>query len=180
VPDLNKYSVAVKNWKVTQEDSGVRIDAEAEHTVNEKNSFTVAYTYHVGRDGALRVEYTVRPHVEFAWLPEIGVEFAAAEGLDNLRWLDWVRSMPTQREDRADLRSIRRPHGQRYGEGHEGDALGRIDFRPGRRLPRGKRALHPGGRAQSAGTDFGGRTFREGAPSGTARVPSRYRPFSRI
>jgi len=87
VPDLNKYSVAVKNWKVTQEDSGVRIDAEAEHTVNEKNSFTVAYTYHVGRDGALRVEYTVRPHVEFAWLPEIGVEFAAAEGLDNLRWL---------------------------------------------------------------------------------------------
>jgi beta-galactosidase len=87
VPDLNKYSVAVKSWKVTEENSGIRIDAEAEHTVNEKNSFSVAYTYRVGRDGVLRVEYTVRPHVEFPWLPEIGMEFETAAGLDNLRWL---------------------------------------------------------------------------------------------
>jgi beta-galactosidase len=87
VPDLNKYSVAVKSWKVTTEDSGVRIDAEAEHTVNEKNSFSVAYTYRVGRDGVLRMEYTVTPHVEFPWLPEIGMEFETAAGLDNLRWL---------------------------------------------------------------------------------------------
>jgi beta-galactosidase len=87
VPDLNKYSVAVKGWKVTEEAAGVRIDAEAEHTVNEKNSFSVAYTYLIGRDGALRVEYTVKPHVEFPWLPEIGMEFETAAGLDNLRWL---------------------------------------------------------------------------------------------
>jgi beta-galactosidase len=87
VPDLNKNTVAVKSWKVTEEDSGVRIDAEAEHTVNDKNSFSVAYTYRVGRDGALRVEYTVRPKVEFQWLPEIGMEFETAAGLDNLRWL---------------------------------------------------------------------------------------------
>jgi beta-galactosidase len=87
VPDLNKYSVAVKSWKVTEENSGIRIDAEAEHTVNEKNSFSVAYAYRVGRDGVLRVEYTVRPHVEFPWLPEIGMEFETAAGLDNLRWL---------------------------------------------------------------------------------------------
>src|SRR5271157_2720955 len=87
VPDLNKYSVAVKSWKVTTEDAGVRIEAEADHTVNEKNSFSVAYTYRVGRDGVLRVEYTVRPRVEFPWLPEIGMEFETAAGLDNLRWL---------------------------------------------------------------------------------------------
>lgn len=87
VPDLNKYTVAVKSWKVTEEESGVRIDAEADHTVNEKNSFSVAYTYRVGRDGVLRVEYTVKPHVEFPWLPEIGIEFETAAGLDNLRWL---------------------------------------------------------------------------------------------
>jgi beta-galactosidase len=68
-------------------DSGVRIDAEAEHTVNEKNSFSVSYVYRVGRDGVLRVEYTVRPRVEFPWLPEIGMEFETAAGLDNLRWL---------------------------------------------------------------------------------------------
>jgi beta-galactosidase len=87
VPDLNKYSVVVKSWKVTEEASGVRIDAEAEHTVNEKNSFSVAYKYRVGRDGVLCVEYTVKPHVEFPWLPEIGMEFETAAGLDNLRWL---------------------------------------------------------------------------------------------
>jgi len=87
VPDLNKYSAAVKSWKVAEEDAGVRIDAEAEYTVNEKNSFSVAYTYRIGRDGALRVEYTVKPQVEFAWLPEIGMEFETAAGLDHLRWL---------------------------------------------------------------------------------------------
>jgi beta-galactosidase len=87
VPDLNKYTVAVKSWKVTEEDAGVRIDAEAEHTVNEKNSFSVAYTYRIGRDGALRVQYTVKPRVEFPWLPEIGMELETAGGLDNLRWL---------------------------------------------------------------------------------------------
>jgi beta-galactosidase len=87
VPDLNKYSVSVKNWKVTEEASGVRIEAEAEHTVNDKNSFSVEYAYRVGRDGVLRVEYTVKPRVEFPWLPEIGVEFEASAGLDNLRWL---------------------------------------------------------------------------------------------
>ncbi len=87
VADLNKYTMSVKNWKVTEEASGVRIDAEAEHTVNEKNSFTVAYTYRVGHDGVLRVDYTVKPRVEFAWLPEIGVELGTPAGLDNLRWL---------------------------------------------------------------------------------------------
>ena len=87
VADLNKYSVSVKSWKVTEETSSIRIDAEAEHTVNDKNSFSVAYTYRVGRDGALGVAYTVKPHVEFAWLPEIGMAFEMPAGLDNLRWL---------------------------------------------------------------------------------------------
>jgi len=87
VPDLNKYAVAVKSWNVSEEASGVCIDAEAEHTVNDKNSFSVAYSYRVGRDGVLSVEYTLKPHVEFPWLPEIGMEFETAAGLDNLRWL---------------------------------------------------------------------------------------------
>jgi len=87
VADLNKYSISVKSWKVTEETSGIRIDAEAEHTVNDKNSFSVGYTYRVGRDGALGVAYTVKPQVEFAWLPEIGIEFPLPAGLDDLRWL---------------------------------------------------------------------------------------------
>ena len=85
--DLNKYTTAVKSWKVTESGSGLRIEAEAEHTINEKNSFAVSYVYEVGRDGVLRVHYSVRPHVEMPWLPEIGMEFETAAGLDNLRWL---------------------------------------------------------------------------------------------
>jgi len=87
IADLNRYTTAVKSWKVTQGDSGVRIETEAEHTVNEKNSFAVSYAYGVGRDGVLRVNYTVRPRVQALWLPEIGMEFETAAGLDNLRWL---------------------------------------------------------------------------------------------
>ncbi|MCX6631838.1 MAG: hypothetical protein NTW28_29870 [Candidatus Solibacter sp.] len=85
--DLNKYTTAVKSWKVTENASGVRIEAEAEHTVNEKNGVAVSYVYEVGRDGVLRVSYAVRPRVELPWLPEIGMEFETAAGLDNLRWL---------------------------------------------------------------------------------------------
>jgi beta-galactosidase len=87
VADLNKYAVSVKSWKVSEEASGIRVDAEAEHTVNEKNSFSVTYAYRIGHDGVMRVNYTVRPRVEFAWLPEIGMEFETTAGLDNLRWL---------------------------------------------------------------------------------------------
>jgi beta-galactosidase len=85
--DLNKYTTAVKSWKVSESASGVRIEAEAEHTINDKNGFAVSYVYDVGRDGVLRVTYSVRPRVEMPWLPEIGMEFETAAGLDNLRWL---------------------------------------------------------------------------------------------
>jgi beta-galactosidase len=85
--DLNKYTTAVKSWKVTESATGVRIEAEAENTVNEKNGFAVSYVYEVGCDGALRVGYSVRPRVEMPWLLEIGMEFETAAGLDNLRWL---------------------------------------------------------------------------------------------
>jgi beta-galactosidase len=85
--DLNKYTTAVKSWQVTESVSGVRIEAEAEHTVNQKNAFAVSYVYEVRRDGVLRVRYSVRPRVEMPWLPEIGMEFETAAGLDNLRWL---------------------------------------------------------------------------------------------
>jgi beta-galactosidase len=145
VPDLNKYSVAVKSWKVTEEASGVRIDAEAEHTVNEKNSFSVAYTYRVGRDGVLRAEYTVRPHVEFPWLPEIGMEFETAAGLDNLRWLGLgpLDAYPNERTapilgvyaGRADSETAKGMKATRWAELTSGQGSGfRVDGAPYIRL----------------------------------------------
>jgi beta-galactosidase len=87
IPDLNKYKTTVKSWKLAESTTDVRIDVEADNTVNERNSFAVSYVYQIGRDGTLRVHYTVRPRVEFAWLPEIGMEFDTAAGVDKLRWL---------------------------------------------------------------------------------------------
>ena len=87
IPDLNKYTTTVRSWKIGESTASVRIEAEADHQVNERNSFSTSFTYEIGRDGALRVEYSVRPRVEVQWLPEIGMELETAPGLDNLRWL---------------------------------------------------------------------------------------------
>jgi beta-galactosidase len=87
MPDLNKYKIALKSWKLAESAADVRIDVETENTVNERNSFAVSYVYRIGRDGTLRVQYTMRPRVELGMLPEIGMELNAAPGLDKLRWL---------------------------------------------------------------------------------------------
>jgi beta-galactosidase len=87
IPDLNKYKTTLKSWKLAESAADVRIEVEAEYVVNERNSFAVSYVYQIGRDGTLRVQYTVRPRVEVGILPEIGMEFDTAPGLDKLRWL---------------------------------------------------------------------------------------------
>ena len=53
----------------------------------------------------LRVGYTVRPRVEFPWLPEIGMEFETAAGLDNLRWLGLGPLDVYPKRDRHTIRS---------------------------------------------------------------------------
>ena len=87
IPDLNQYKTAVKSWKLAESATDVRIEVEADNTVNQRNSFAVSYVYQIGRDGTLRVQYTVRPRVEVGFLPEIGMEIDTAAGLDKLRWL---------------------------------------------------------------------------------------------
>jgi beta-galactosidase len=87
MPDLNVYATTVKSWKVSSTNSGVRIEAEAEHKAGDHDSLGVSYVYEIGRDGVLTVSYSVRPRVTAPWLPEIGVQFDAADGLEDLRWL---------------------------------------------------------------------------------------------
>ena len=85
-PDLDRYATKVRKWNVTEDPHGVRIEAEADHSVDDRNAFSASYEYRIGPDGALAVRYTVRPRIEPAWLPEIGFELAAP-GLDQFRWL---------------------------------------------------------------------------------------------
>jgi beta-galactosidase len=87
LPDLDKYTISVKSWNEVTGDSSVNIRAEAEYTINEHNLFSATYNYEISGDGTLRVTYSVRPKVQAAWLPEIGMEVTTAAGMNSLRWL---------------------------------------------------------------------------------------------
>ncbi len=86
-PDLDQYSTKVRRWNLTQGPQGARILAEAEHQVGERDAFTAEYCYTVWPDGTLDVAYTVRPHIQAPWIPEIGVELDTDASLSNFRWL---------------------------------------------------------------------------------------------
>jgi beta-galactosidase len=86
-PDLDQYKTNVKRWKVSEGKAGVRIEAEADHRVDEKNWFTARYVYLIDSDGSLRVEYTITPQVELGWVPQVGMEFEVAAEFNTLRWL---------------------------------------------------------------------------------------------
>jgi beta-galactosidase len=86
-PDLDKYITNVKRWDISESRDGVRIDAEADHRVDERNWFTARYVYLINADGSLRVDYSITPHVELGWVPEVGMEFELPAELNTLRWL---------------------------------------------------------------------------------------------
>ena len=86
-PDLDQYKTDVKRWNVSESRDGVRIEAEADHRVDEKNWFTARYVYLIDPDSSLRVEYSIKPQVELGWVPEVGMEFAVPAELNTLRWL---------------------------------------------------------------------------------------------
>jgi beta-galactosidase len=81
-PDLDNYTTAVKRWDARPG----RIEAETAHRVDDRNSFTVRWTYTPLAGGALEIAWTISPQIEAPWVPETGIEIAGA-GLDNLRWL---------------------------------------------------------------------------------------------
>jgi beta-galactosidase len=87
-PDLNQYTTTVREWKVTADRHSVCVTAKAEHRVGAQDSFEAEYRYAArAEDGALDVEYSVRPRIQVPWIPEIGMELRTASKTDTLRWL---------------------------------------------------------------------------------------------
>jgi beta-galactosidase len=82
-PDLDKHTILLKSWIVKPE----RIEAEAEHRVDDRNVFSVRWTYTPLADGSLRIDYVITPQIEAPWVPEVGLELKTAAGMDKLRWL---------------------------------------------------------------------------------------------
>ncbi len=85
-PDFDKYTVKVRNWRITENGNEARLETEADYTIDGRNRFSVRYDYRVLPDGALRVNYQIKPQVITGWLPEIGVEMETAPALDSMRW----------------------------------------------------------------------------------------------
>ena len=85
-PELDRYTTTVRSWRVVQGDDVVRIEAEAEHRINDKNSFTARYDYRLDRAGTLHLAYVIEPHIEINGLPEVGIEFRVDPQLNTLRW----------------------------------------------------------------------------------------------
>jgi beta-galactosidase len=86
-PDLDQYQTTLRLWNVSESSAGVRIEAEADHRVDEKNWFAARYVYLIDPDGSLKVEYSIRPQVELGWVPEVGMEFDVPAELNTLHWL---------------------------------------------------------------------------------------------
>ena len=86
-PDLDQYKTDVKRWNVSESKGGVRIEAEADHRVDEKNWFTARYVYLIDPDRSLHVEYSITAQAELGWVPEVGMEFEVPAELNRLRWL---------------------------------------------------------------------------------------------
>lgn len=85
-PDFDKYTVKVRNWKITENGNEARLETEADYLIDERNRFVVRYDYRVLPDGTLHINYQIKPQVITGWLPEIGIEMETVSALDTMRW----------------------------------------------------------------------------------------------
>lgn len=56
-PDLDKHTILLKSWLAKPE----VIEAETEHRVDERNKFTVRWSYTPLADGSLKIAYVITP-----------------------------------------------------------------------------------------------------------------------
>lgn len=87
LPDLNQYKVSVRDWKIEQTPTQIRITGTAEYFIDAKNSFTATYTYDVHADGSLTVRYAVDPKIEAPFLPQLEINLPITSQLSQMRWL---------------------------------------------------------------------------------------------
>ncbi len=87
LPDLNQYHTVVQTWHVTASADEVRIEAAADHIVDQKDRFAASYSYSIHRDGVLSIHYSIQPQVQAQWLPLVGMTIRTVPELNHLRWL---------------------------------------------------------------------------------------------
>ena len=87
LPDLNQYHTIVRAWHVAESADEVRIEAVADHIVDQNNHFVASYSYSIHRDGVLSIHYSVQPQVQAQWLPFVGMTVGTEPEMKHLRWL---------------------------------------------------------------------------------------------
>jgi beta-galactosidase len=84
---LQGMKPSARSWNVAGTPQYARVTTTVEYRQDEKNSVEVDYVYLVQANGALRVDYTVKPHVDVESLTEIGVELQTGSALRDVTWL---------------------------------------------------------------------------------------------
>ncbi len=87
LPDLNTYTATVRDFSATPTADGVVVRAAVSYAVDDKNHFDVAYTFSIGADGGMTVDYVVTPVVLAEWLPFVGVALTTPPAFTHVRWL---------------------------------------------------------------------------------------------
>ncbi|WP_438482583.1 exo-alpha-sialidase [Oleiharenicola lentus] len=86
-------------WNVTSDTNGSVIQASVEYRADDKNGFTVDYTYRVANDGALTIDYVTKAKTEVESLLEIGVELKLVDQPFTAEWLGYGpgKNLPNRR-----------------------------------------------------------------------------------
>jgi beta-galactosidase len=87
VVDLSRGTTKAVRFDVQQGAGAVTVTCETETTVDEHNRIAATIVYTVDGRGTLGVDYTLRPAVQRAWLPEAGLALAIPPSFVKLRWL---------------------------------------------------------------------------------------------
>lgn len=67
-------------------DNSLRYHADVRYTADANNQLHVRYTYLVRTDGALEIEYSIKPVLDLDWIPEIGILLKVVDEPLNVSW----------------------------------------------------------------------------------------------
>lgn len=76
-------------WQLKQSAAGVTIHATVEYVADDRNRFTVDYTYRLTPDAGLAIDYTVRARTDVEWLLELGLGLHLKDEPLTAEWVGW-------------------------------------------------------------------------------------------
>ncbi len=86
---LQNMPAVASAFEFKTDDKGVLVTATVDYKADDKNSVAVNYSYRIGTDGSLWVDYVVKPKVDLPWLLEIGLALKTPDEPQTITWLGY-------------------------------------------------------------------------------------------